>query len=331
MSLSYESIRSILIEGGIHEPKKKRKVYRRRRRMPLAGMLVQMDSSQHCWIGAVKEHWWLVTMIDDADNFTYAEFHPSDNLWANMKVIKAYIEQRGIFMALYTDKASHFKTTRYGGLHYQVEVEQKETQIERALSELGIKLINANTPQAKGRIERKFRFFQDRLIKEMRIRGIDSYDKANKFLREEFLLWCNSKYSFPLESVYRAVAKDKDLEVVFSVKHPRVVKKDNTVQYCKRLYQLLPTNGVKSFIGKWVEICELMDGRIEILWEGKKVSYKEITGLESKRKSIQEDEILNLRINAEEVKRQRRYTPSENHPWKRDYKRYVTFYRSNKM
>ncbi|MCX7723861.1 MAG: hypothetical protein N2042_01265 [Thermodesulfovibrio sp.] len=80
----------------------------------------------------------------------------------------------------------------------------------------------------------------------MTLRGIKDYDKANKFLWEEFLLWCNSKYSFPLESVYRAVAKDKDLELVFSVKHSRVVKKDNTVQYLKRVYQLLPTNGVKS-------------------------------------------------------------------------------------
>ncbi|MDW7973128.1 MAG: hypothetical protein RMI01_08010 [Thermodesulfovibrio sp.] len=165
----------------------------------------------------------------------------------------------------------------------------------------------------------------------MTLRGIKDYDKANKFLWEEFLLWCNSKYSFPLESVYRAICKDKDLELVFSVKHPRVVKKDNTVQYCKRVYQLLPTNGVKSFTGKWVQICELMNGRIEILWEGKRLSYKEITGLESKRESIQEDEILNLRINAEEEKRQRRYTPSADHPWKREYKRYVTFYRSNKM
>ncbi len=117
-------------------------------------------------------------MVDDADGFVYAEFHPSETVWANICVIRAYIEQRGVFMALYTDKASHFRTTRHGGLHYEVEVEQKETQIERALNELGIKLINANTPQAKGRVERKFRFFQDRLIKEMRLRGIKDYGEA---------------------------------------------------------------------------------------------------------------------------------------------------------
>ncbi|MFN3739830.1 MAG: hypothetical protein ACK4TF_04055 [Thermodesulfovibrionales bacterium] len=188
ISLSYESIRKVLIKAGLHEPDRRGKVYRRRRRMPRAGMLVQMDSSQHRWIESIEEPWWLVAMIDDADGFVYAEFYPKETVWANMAVIRAYIELRGLFMALYTDKASHFKTTRHGGLHYQVEVEQKETQIQRALGELGIRLINANSPQAiggevtVGRIERKFRFFQDRLIKEMRLRGIKNYEEANSLI-----------------------------------------------------------------------------------------------------------------------------------------------------
>ncbi|MFN4245102.1 MAG: hypothetical protein ACK4F9_03005 [Brevinematia bacterium] len=179
--------------------------------MPKAGMLVQMDSSQHRWIEAVEEPWWLVAMIDDADGYVYAEFHPSETVWANMKVIRAYIEKRGIFMALYTDKASHFRTTRHGGIHYHVEVDHKETQIARALGELGIKLINANSPQAKGRIERKFRFFQDRLVKEMRLRDIKNYEEANRFLRENFLPWCNNRYTHEVESLYREVPEDKDL------------------------------------------------------------------------------------------------------------------------
>jgi len=92
-------------------------------------------------------------------------------------------------MALYTDRASHFKTTRHGGLHYNVSFEHGDTQIQRiqrALKELNIELIHANSVQAKGRIERLFRFFQDRLIKEMRLRGIKDYDSANEFLKEEF-------------------------------------------------------------------------------------------------------------------------------------------------
>ncbi|GAB6184255.1 hypothetical protein JCM13991_19960 [Thermodesulfovibrio hydrogeniphilus] len=325
INLSYESIRKILIQEGLHEPKKKRKVYRRRRRMPKAGMLVQMDSSQHRWIEGIGQQWWLVAMIDDADGFVYAEFHPSETVWANMSVIRAYIEQRGVFMALYTDKASHFRTTRHGGLHYHVEVQHKETQIARALNELGIKLINVNTPQAKGRVERKFRFFQDRLIKEMRLSGIRDYDEANKFLKEEFLTWSNSRYTLSVESLYMPVAKEKDLDLVFSIKHPRKVNKDNTLRYCGGVYQILPVKGIKSLAGKWVEVCELRDGRMEILWEGKRIGYSEIKGLDKteKERLKEKEEILNLRTYIEEQREQKekkKYKPAANHPWRRSLK-----------
>lgn len=336
ISLSYETVRKILIKDGLHEVNKRRTVYRRRRRMPKEGMLVQMDSSQHRWIESVHEPWWLVAMVDDASGWVYAEFHPSETVWANMKVLRAYIEQKGVFMALYTDKASHFKTTRHGGLHYQVEVEQKETQIERALSELGIKLINANTPQAKGRIERRFRFFQDRLIKEMRLRGIRDYKEANEFLKKEFLPWCNQRYTVSVESVYSRVPRSLELDIVFSVRHPRRVNNDNTVRYCGSIYQILPMNGTKSFARKRVEVCELMDERREILWEGKRLNYVEVTDSEEKEKEKIKvgDEILNLRVNTEEKEgtERRRYKPSADHPWKRGYKnKNVTFYHSNKV
>jgi hypothetical protein len=117
-------------------------------------------------------------MIDDASNeMPYAQLYPQDSLFANMGVLRGTIEAKGPFMALYVDKASHFTTTRQGGLHYQVALEQNDTQIERALGELGINLILANSPQAKGRIEVTFRFFQDRFIKELRLAGITTYDQ----------------------------------------------------------------------------------------------------------------------------------------------------------
>ncbi|WP_460178116.1 transposase family protein [Thermodesulfovibrio hydrogeniphilus] len=242
-----------------------------------------------------------------------------------MSVIRAYIEQRGVFMALYTDKASHFRTTRHGGLHYHVEVQHKETQIARALNELGIKLINANTPQAKGRVERKFRFFQDRLIKEMRLSGIRDYDEANKFLKEEFLTWSNSRYTLSVESLYMPVATEKDLDLVFSIKHPRKVNKDNTLRYCGGVYQILPVKGIKSLAGKWVEVCELRDGRMEILWEGKRIGYSEIKGLDKteKERLKEKEEILNLRTYIEEQREQKekkKYKPAANHPWRRSLK-----------
>lgn len=147
---SYASIKQILINAGLHITRKKKIIYRQRRRMPKSGMLVQMDSSQHQWLEHIPEKWWLIAVIDDATNeVPYAKFFPKDTLFANMHVIRKFIEIKGIFLALYGNKASHFKTTRHGGLHYNVLTEQEETQIERALSELGINLIPANLSSSK--------------------------------------------------------------------------------------------------------------------------------------------------------------------------------------
>ena len=200
--LSYESIRKILINANVH---------RRRRRMPKIGMLVQMDSSFHQWIESILQDWALIAMIDDASNeVPYARFFPKDTTLANMHVIRRFIEKKGLFLCLYADKASHFKTTRHQGIHYNVNPEQDDTQIERALQELNINLIPANSPQAKGRIERLFRLFQDRLIKEMRLAKIKNYTQANRFLLEKFLPWYNNRFAEKnIESISAAGSKSR--------------------------------------------------------------------------------------------------------------------------
>ena len=316
IELSYESLRQILIKEGLHKPRKKRKVYRRRRRMPKAGMLVQMDSSQHKWIESATDPWWLVAMIDDADGYVYGRFYPSDTVWANMKVLKEYIKRRGLFMTLYVDRASHFKTTRHGGIHYEVSVEQGETQIQRALKELNIEIVYANSPQAKGRIERLFGFFQDRLIKEMRLKGIKDYDEANRFLQEEFLPWYNSRYTLSVESAYRELSKDKDLDLIFTIRHPRKVNNDNTIRFKGKVYQLLPLKGIKSFSGKWVEVCEYEDGGISILFEGKKLSFLETQ--DKKYSKVHSANALNKReyLTEEKEIRKEKWRPPKNHPWR---------------
>ncbi len=319
IDISYESLRKILIEKGLHIPKRKRKAYRRRRRMPEAGLLVQMDSSQHRWIENIEKLWWLIGMIDDADGYVYAEFHPAETTKANMKVIKDYILQRGVFMALYTDKASHFKTTRHGGVHYNVSLEHKDTQIQRALKRLGIELIHANSPQAKGRIERLFRFFQDRLIKEMRLRDIKDYETANKFLKEEFLPWYNKRYTLSVKNVYKELPKDCNLDLIFSVRDLRKVGKDNTIKYQGVIYQLLPSDGKKSFADLWIEVCEMLNGEIKLIYKDKEISYVVIS--RDERKRLKED-ILNLR-EYQPDRPKKRHTPSPDHPWRKDFRKKV--------
>lgn len=276
--LSYESTRKILITEGIHHPKKKKKVYRRRRRMPKAGMLVQMDSSEHRWLKNIPERWHLIAMIDDASNeVPYARFFPKDTVFGNMHVIRRFIELKGIFSCLYVDKASHFTTSRHGGIHYSISLEQDETQIERALKELDINIITANSPQAKGRIERLFGLFQDRLIKEMRLAGIKEYEGASKFLVEKFLPWYNERFSRKVESSYLPLPKNKDLDTVFSKKYERVVKADNTIQVMTETIQIPPTPTRFSFRKAKVDVCVLESGKVLVMYKGEVICQSKLS------------------------------------------------------
>jgi len=270
IKFSYETIRQLMIKHQLHIPKKRKKVHRRRRRMPKAGLLVQMDSSQHHWIPEIKEKWWLISGIDDATNeIPKAFFNPSDTTFANMKGIRSIIEKKGLFEALYVDKASHFKTTRHEGLHQNINNEQEETNIGKALQELGITLILANSPQAKGRIERSFRFFQDRLIKEMRLKGIKDYKEANKFLQEEFLPWYNKKYTHEAPDAYKNLPKDKDLDLIFTIRETRKVNKDNTIPFYGEIIQLPPSKMALSYMKARVEIRVREDQTAYILYKDK--------------------------------------------------------------
>ncbi len=317
IKLSYESVRKVLIIKDLHKVKKKRIVHRQRRRMPKAGMLVQMDSSQHNWLPHIKEKWWLIVMIDDATNeVPYAKFFPKDTLFANMHVIRRFIEKKGLFVALYADKASHFKTTRHGGLHYTVNPEQDETQIERALEELDITFIPANSPQAKGRVERLFRLFQDRLIKEMRLAGIKNYHQANKFLLNKFLPWHKKRFSIEgVESVYRALPVEKNLDTVFCIKKERKVNSDNTMHVQGQVIQIPPSKLHLSFAGRKVNACILENNSLLVLYKGNIICKSKLSKnnkILKKEKKI--EKILNLREYT--TKPKKKYIPPPDHPWR---------------
>ena len=320
---SYSSIKQILIKEGLHIPTKKKIVHRQRRRMPKAGMLIQMDSSFHNWLPHIKEKWWLIAVIDDATNeVAYAKFFQKDTLFNNMHVLRRLIEIKGIFMSLYVDKASHFKTTRHGGLHYNVSAEQEETQIERALSELGINLIPANSAQAKGRIEVTFRLFQDRLIKEMRVANIKTYDEANEFLIKVFLPSYNKKFSHPVEeSVYMPIPTDKNLDLIFCIKKERTVNNDNTISFLGQIIQIPPSNVKLSFAKSKVEVCLLEDNRIFVLYKNKIIVESKLS---KNNKVLKKEKLIEKLLNMREYVSEPRYEVKRiiyradvNHPCRR--------------
>jgi hypothetical protein len=269
-------------------------VHRRRRRMPKAGMLVQMDSSQHRWLEHLGEKWWLVAAIDDATNeVPYARFYPSDTLFANMHVIRRFVELKGIFTCLYVDRASHFKGPRHQEApHYRNEKEQTYSQIERALNELEINIINANSCQAKGRIERLFGFFQDRLIKEMRLAQITNYAQANRYLINKFLPWYNKRYTHQAESMYLPLPVNKSLDTIFCIKKERIVNHDNTVQVDGQVVQIPPTDIRLSFAKAKVDVCVLEDGRILILYKGQVIAESKLSKKSKLTKQYKEQEFL---------------------------------------
>lgn len=240
--------------------------------MPKAGMLIQMDSSEHNWLPFIKKRWCLTAAIDDATNeVVFAKFYSCDGVFNNMEVLRKIVEKKGLFYALYVDKASHFKTTRYGGLHVNVAPEQEDTHIERALKELNITLILANSPQAKGRVERLFGTLQDRLIKEMRLAGIKNYEEANKFLIEEFLPYYNKKFARreSIESEYKKLSNTINLDLIFCKKYERKVNGDNTIQFQGEIIQIPPSGYKISYAKRIVEICLLENGKIYILYQNK--------------------------------------------------------------
>ena len=266
----YETVRQIMIEKGLHKPKKRKRTHRKRRqRMKSEGMLVQMDSSLHRWIHSIPEKHWLISTVDDATGkILYAKFFKEDNMFNNMHVIRKVIENNGIFLSLYTDRASHFKTTRRGGLHNDVNIEQDDTNIQKALNDLNITLIIANSPQAKGRIERSYRTLQDRLIKEMELRNITDYEDANKFL-ETFIDYYNNKWSKKARegNIYEKLPKDTDLDVIFTKRISRKVRNDYTVSYKCHKIQIPPVN--KQLQRSVVDLHLTDYGKIYILYKGK--------------------------------------------------------------
>lgn len=191
LPFSAETMRRWMTEAGYWKPKKRRlEVHQWRERRSCFGELVQMDTSLHDWFEGRSEKAALISMIDDATSRSLKAFFPTDSTRTNMTMLRIYLERFGRPVAIYADRAGHFKTTRPTTIEEDLARREAETQIGRALRELGIEYIAAHSPQAKGRVERSFGTDQDRLIKGMRLAGANSIQEGNAYLEAKYLpLW----------------------------------------------------------------------------------------------------------------------------------------------
>jgi len=308
IEVSRETVRKELMSCGLITKVKKPKHRQRRERMPKEGMLLQMDTSEHDWLMGRGPHMELIAAIDDATNeVPYALFVKSDNTVNNMLVMKEIVKRKGIPFGFYVDGASHFFTTRHGGTHVRIKEEQEETQVERAIKELGSNLIPAGSPQAKGRVERLFGTFQDRLVSEMNLREISSLEDANDFLHREFLQDYNKRFTKApqlAESAYIPLLGDKDLDSIFCLKYPRVVRADNTISYKGRVFQILPSPTRIGYTRAKIEVQEWLDGSIHVQYKDQELSIKEIPGNDGRRTPVRLDfnGFLEKTLKAESVK-----------------------------
>src|SRR6266404_2363563 len=241
IKLSYTWVKLALQGAGLVKKGRKRGVHRKRRpRRSLPGMLLHIDGSQHQWF---CDHRWydLVVIMDDATSEVYyAQLVEEESTRTVMAGLRTVIAEQGLFCALYSDRASHFFLTPNAGGAVNHD---RLTQVGRALKELGIQLIPAYSPQARGRSERGFGTWQGRLPQELRLRGVATLEQANTFLREEYVAEFNQRFQVPAMQRGRAFlpCRRKDLEVVFSVQQQRVVSRDNTVVVGGKVFQIEPT------------------------------------------------------------------------------------------
>jgi transposase len=280
IAISRETLRKLLLSSGLRCKAKSAPKHRSRRtRMPKSGLLVQMDSSEHEWLGGRSI--WLIATIDDATGeVPYALFVDSDSAENNMRVIKKMIENRGKPVALYTDGASHFITQRHYSYWVKLNYDYGPTQIQRALNELGVRLIIAGSPQAKGRVERLFGTFQDRLLKELRLYKLSKIVDANNYLHKRFLPKFNKRFSYVAkdpEPAWRVIPNELNLDSIFSIKEQRTVRADNTISYKNRIFQILPDKYRISFAKAEVVVEKRLNDSIHIKYKDQYLNYKEIS------------------------------------------------------
>lgn len=264
VALSYTWVKTALQTAGLVKKRKKPGSHRKRRpRRALPGMMLHIDASEHRWFNDGRYYELLVIMDDATSEIYYAQLVEAECTLTVMAALREVIETKGLFCSLYSDRAGHFFVTPKRGERVDLN---RPTQVGRALQELGVKMIAAYSPEARGRSERNFGTWQGRLPQELRVRGITGVDTANAFLRDTYIAELNAKFTVAAAQKGTAFVRlrRKDLDWVFSVQHERTVNNDNTVQCGNRTFQLDKTRWRDTLAGQAVIVHEHLDGRMSI-------------------------------------------------------------------
>lgn len=272
IKVSKETVRTLLINSGEWQKGRKHRPHRQwRQRKEHKGELVQMDGSHHAWFEERGPKCVLMAYIDDAPGRVYGRFYEYEGTIPAMDSFKRYTRRFGIPMKLYLDRHTTYKSAVRPTMQEQIQGIEHTSQFERAMKELGVAVVHAFSPQAKGRIERLFGTLQDRLVKEMRLRAISTIEDANRFLTE-YLSVYNKKFMVEpaaKDDMHRLITKESDLDKILCIKTERTVKNDNTIAHDGQLYQIEERVSSKKVI-----VEEKINGKILIVCEGKSLRYR---------------------------------------------------------
>ncbi len=303
LQINRESLRLKMIEADLWRPRARKIKHRAwRERKECLGELVQLDGSPHPWFEDRAPSCTLIAFIDDATSrLLHLEFADEATI-PLMKATKRYIEKQGLPQELYVDRGKVFKVNIHN------EEEDKITQYRRAIEELGIGVSYARSPQAKGRIERLFETLQDRLIKELRLRGISTKEEANRFIEEEYLSKHNERYAVTAKSsanLHRQI-QGIDLNEIFVIKDKRVLNADFTLRFNNQWFQLGEKQRTLIFPKNEITITTYLDGQIKLAIRNTQLNYRPID-----KPIVQKKEPIKRRIKTMPWK------PPADHPWRR--------------
>jgi hypothetical protein len=320
VKFSVETLRKAMVKAGLWQPVKRKtlKVYQQRPRRSSEGELIQIDGSPHAWFEDRGPTCCLLGFIDDATSKAkHLEFAPSETTIAYLKTSKNYLRKHGKPLALYTDKHSIFRINMAKRGTSSTYDSQGQTQFARVLKELGIKLISANSPQAKGRVERLFKTLQDRLVKELRLNNINSIKKANSWL-PEFIKDFNSRFAVRPRSrldLHRPLPADENLENIFVLKYKRILSKNLTCQFENKSYQVKTKRPAYAMRHAPILVIKDLEGRITLNYKGKKLNYKIFKKQPKAR--IASSKTLNKTLDKIKTKKTKSlWRPAADHPWR---------------
>jgi hypothetical protein len=278
--VNHETLRCWMKAEGLWERRRKRKGYRQwRERKGRWGEMVQMDGSEHDWFEGRGPRCVMMVMIDDATNRTHARFFPGETTAAAWTIFGEWVRAHGVPESLYVDRDSIYETTREATTEEALRGARPLTQFGRTMERLGVRVICAHSPQAKGRVERRHGVMQDRLVKEMRLEKIGDMAAANAYLRKRFLPDMNRRYTVAAQEAadaHRRLPLGVKLAEVLSWEEERTVQNDWTVRWRNRWLQVTEGERKLGLAGQRIVVRERLNGTVELVYRGRRLAYREL-------------------------------------------------------